>query len=72
MRAARAAAVLLGIAVAAPIAAPAHAHVRDGPPRAAAGAKKKKPKTVKCRAGQVRVTIGKRVTCRRLTAAAGQ
>lgn len=74
MRAARTAAVLLGIAVAAPIAAPAPAHVGDGPPRAAAGAKKKKkkPKPVTCRAGQVRVTLGKRVTCRRLTAAAGQ
>ncbi len=72
MRAARTAAVLLGIAVAAPIAAPASAHVGDGAPRATADAKKKKPKPVKCKAGQVRVTLGKRVTCRRLTAAAGQ
>ena len=75
MRAARIAAVLLGVAVAAPIAAPAPAHVGDDPQRATAGAKKKKkpkPKPVTCKAGQIRVTLRKRVTCRRLSAAPRQ
>ncbi len=73
VHAARTASVLLGVAVVALGAAPASAQVADDLPRAAAGAKKKKPKKpVTCKAGQVRVKLGKRVTCRKLTKAVAQ
>ena len=73
MRAARTAAVLLGIALAAPVAEPAVAHAGDLSRTAAADAKKKRrPKPVVCRAGKLRVTLGTRVRCRSLTAADGR